>query len=111
MSGACGRLWSIDKVHRTGTDLDRRLSSYHVDPNITTGPVEVRLGNESGGEGDVAGRVEVLYGDEWGSICGRSWDLADANVICRQLGYAHAIRAITYVCVVFTCVHTSCYSL
>ena len=87
------------------------LSCYHVDPNAVTGPVKVRLVNESGGEGDVAGLVEVLYADEWGSICGRSWDLADANVICRQLGYAHAIRAITYVCVVcalclHVCVHT-----
>ena len=76
-----------------------------VDPNVTTGPVQARLVNESGAEGDVSGRVEVRYGGEWGSICGRSWDLADANVICRQLGYAHAIRAITYVlynvCILF----------
>jgi len=76
-----------------------------VDPNIAPGPVQARLVNESGAEGDVSGRVEVKYGGEWGSICGRSWDLADANVICRQLGYAHAIRAITYVlcnvCILF----------
>ena len=57
--------------------------------------VKVRLVNETGDEHDVSGRVEVYYGGKWGSICGRSWDLADANVICRQLGYAHAIRAIT----------------
>jgi len=66
-----------------------------VDPNVTADAVKVRLANDSSDAGDVSGRVEVLYGGEWGSICGNSWDLADANVICRQLGYAHAIRAIT----------------
>ena len=100
---SCGRLYVV----KISGQLLCCLSCYHVDPNVETGPVKVRLVNESGAEGDVSGRVEVFYSNEWGSICGHSWDLADANVVCRQLGYAHAIRAISYVLRVFsTCIQT-----
>ena len=42
-----------------------------------------------------AGRIEILYAGVWGTISRNSWDINDANVVCRQLGYQAAEAALT----------------
>ena len=37
--------------------------------------------------------MEVNVKGEWGTINYYNWDIKDANVVCRMLGYQFAIRA------------------
>ena len=64
-----------------GSTNQRNFSSNHR-TDIT-----VRL---RGGTSANNGRVEVLYNDTWGTICDNDWDIQDAQVVCRMVGFEGA---------------------
>ena len=49
----------------------------------------------SGASLNYSGRVEVFYRGRWGKICSNKFDIEDAQVICRQLGFKDAIAEFT----------------
>ena len=64
-----------------------RYIQFNTLPSAGLGMIPIRL---SGSELSRQGRVEILYNSTWRSVCNTDWDMTEANVVCRQLGYGEA---------------------
>ena len=60
-----------------------------AEPDTEEGTIQLAAGS-----GPHEGRVEVVFANTWVTLCGRYyWDLQNALVVCRQLGYHTALNA------------------
>ncbi|XP_019639388.1 PREDICTED: scavenger receptor cysteine-rich domain-containing group B protein-like [Branchiostoma belcheri] len=68
-----------------------RNCGHHEDAGVVC--TDIRL---VGGSGNHEGRVEVFHNGQWGTVCDDFWEQADAEVVCRQLGYPGAVRSTSH---------------
>lgn len=70
------------RIRTMSTSFDSPRQSNRVRNQVREG--RIRL---VGGQSLFEGNIEINHMGRWGSICDDEWDMAEANVVCRQLGF------------------------
>lgn len=57
-------------------------------PGVTNGTIRLMDSDTP-----LTGRVEIFHSNQWGTICSDGWDINDADIVCKQLGFPQATQA------------------
>ena len=82
-----GRVVCDNRKKQTNKQTKQKLFLRSYFSNNSDPEMEVRL------TGPNRDTVQIKYNDDWMSICDENWNMYDAEVVCRQLGYSRAEAA------------------
>ncbi|XP_055045873.2 scavenger receptor cysteine-rich type 1 protein M130 [Misgurnus anguillicaudatus] len=88
---------SLDGLGCTGSESSLSQCSFPGINSICTHSMDAGVSCQGmrlvGGDSVCSGRVEILFNDQWGTVCDDNWDMTDAEVVCRELGCGTAVEA------------------
>ncbi|XP_048125600.1 deleted in malignant brain tumors 1 protein-like isoform X2 [Alosa alosa] len=88
-----GRCSCRDSCEYNGNCCDDYFDYCYRTTAAPTEDINIRL---TGHNNSCSGRVEVQIGGTWGTVCDDGWNMASAEVACRQVGCGPALEALTH---------------